>query len=89
AVPGHQITISEGRIYFVVKPISVGGTAYVEVCIYDDEYRSHELICRNFEFEVKTLPMAGSAFLALICVVIGLLLLTDKKEKVKRGQNVF
>lgn len=86
---GHQIAISEGRVFFIVKPISEGGTAYVEVCVYDDEHRSNELICRDFEFEVKTLPVIGRSFLVLSLVVIGLFLLKYGNERLKGKRNVF
>ena len=87
AVIGHQIAISEGRVFFVIKPISEGGTANVEVCIYDDEHHSNELICRDFEFEVKTLPVVGSFFLILLLIVMGVSLL--KYQRVKGNWNVF
>lgn len=81
-VEGHQIQILQGRVYFIVKPMTENKTTQLEVCIYD-EPRGNLLICREFDVEVKAFPIAGKFLNVFFMLIMGIFLLM----KGRRGQK--
>ncbi len=77
-----QIQVSQGRVYFVVKPVSGSKTTHMEICIYDED-RINLLICREFDIEVKSLPVTGKCLITLLMLIVGVLLLTNRVRKSK------
>ncbi|HOV32220.1 MAG TPA: thrombospondin type 3 repeat-containing protein [Candidatus Hydrogenedens sp.] len=80
-IPGHQSYIYNGRIFIIVKPITVNNLAQLELCIYDDEFSSNLLNCSYFEFEVKKLPITIYSKIALSLIFICLFLLINRYRK--------
>lgn len=80
-IPGHQIPIYNGRIFAIVKPVSADNLAQLEICVYDDEFRSNLLNCCYFEFEFKTLPITIYSQIALSLIVICLFFLVNIYSK--------
>ncbi len=79
AVEGHQIPIFQGRIYFVVKPLSERKTTQLEICIYDEPH-GNLLICREFDIELQALPVAGKLLnISLMLIIVAFLLMREKR----------
>ncbi len=87
-VEGHQIQILQGRGFFIVKPVSETKTIRLEVCIYDEPH-GNVLICREFEVEVKALPIAGKILNVFLMLIIGVFLLMNGRRGQKDIHNVY
>lgn len=78
-VEGHQIQILQGRVYFIVKPVSENKTIQLEVCIYDEPH-GNLLICREFDVDIKALPVAGKFLNIFLMLIVGVFLLMNGRR---------
>ncbi|GEM_PF-104809 len=85
SVSGHQVSLSDGRILFIVQPVSEDEVAHVEVCVYD-ETNSLLLLCQDFELEVKTLPVSSVFLFVVVMVLAGGFTVIRKREGTHEGK---
>lgn len=78
-VEGHQIQILQGKVYFIVTPVSENKTTQLEVCIYDEPH-GNVLICREFEVEVKALLIVGKFLNIFLMLIVGVFFLVSRRR---------